>query len=138
MEDFSSQAQVLSGILENVKIKNTTAEVFFRRDDSERIAATGVVAAALGLSGAAAGMAAMSMDEAKEPVCQVSFDLGDKHVEGMLWDWPFKEGDEVQVVVEPALAGGLYLFCSFGSKRKNNRALSSCICRREGALAQCN
>ncbi|WP_418113095.1 putative type VI secretion system effector [Xanthomonas oryzae] len=100
MEDFSSQAQVLSGILENVKIKNTTAEVFFRRDDSERIAATGVVAAALGLSGAAAGMAAMSMDEAKEPVCQVSFDLGDKHVEGMLWDWPFKEGDEVQVVVE--------------------------------------
>ncbi|RBH91538.1 hypothetical protein BRL93_09995 [Xanthomonas oryzae pv. oryzae] len=118
MEDFSSQAQVLSGILENVKIKNTTAEVFFRRDDSERIAATGVAAAALGLSGAAAGMAAMSMDEAKEPVCQVSFDLGDKHVEGMLWDWPFKEGDEVQVVVEPALAGGYICFAVLDPKEK--------------------
>lgn len=118
MEDFSSQAQVLSGILENVKIKNTTAEVFFRRDDSERIAATGVVAAALGLSGAAAGMAAMSMDEAKEPVCQVSFDLGDKHVEGMLWDWPFKEGDEVQVVVEPAWQVDIFVLQFWIQKKK--------------------
>ncbi|WP_341273021.1 putative type VI secretion system effector [Xanthomonas oryzae] len=117
-ESSEFQAQVLSGKLSNVKLKNTTAEVFFRQSDAEGIATTGVVAAALGLSGAAAGMVAMSLDETKEPVCQVSFDLGDKHVEGMLWNWPFKEGDEVQVVVEPALNGGYICFAVLDPKDK--------------------
>ncbi|MGX8283777.1 hypothetical protein [Xanthomonas oryzae] len=62
-ESSELQAQVLSGRLSNVKLRNATAEVFFRQDDSEGMAATGVVAAALGLSGAAAGMVAMSLDE---------------------------------------------------------------------------
>ncbi|ACD58194.1 ISXo2 putative transposase [Xanthomonas oryzae pv. oryzae PXO99A] len=87
-------------------VRNTSAEIFFRSSDSDGMAATGVVAAAMGLSGAAAGMAAMSMDEMKEPVCHVSFDIDGKHVEAVLWNWPFKNGDEVQVVVEPAPNGG--------------------------------
>nr|WP_275895737.1 putative type VI secretion system effector [Xanthomonas oryzae] len=96
----------LNGVLSNVTVRNTSAEIFFRSRDSDGMAATGVVAAAMGLSGAAAGMAAMSMDEMKEPVCQVSFDIDGKHVEAVLWNWPFKNGDEVQVVVEPAPNGG--------------------------------
>ncbi|WP_256723378.1 putative type VI secretion system effector, partial [Xanthomonas oryzae] len=101
-----SFAQVLNGVLSNVTVRNTSAEIFFRSSDSDGMAATGVVAAAMGLSGAAAGMAAMSMDEMKEPVCHVSFDIDGKHVEAVLWNWPFKNGDEVQVVVEPAPNGG--------------------------------
>ncbi|WDN15997.1 putative type VI secretion system effector [Xanthomonas oryzae] len=117
-ESSELQAQVLSGRLSNVKLRNATAEVFFRQDDSEGMAATGVVAAALGLSGAAAGMVAMSLDETKEPVFQVSFELGDKHVEGMLWNWPFKEGDEVRAVVEPALNGGYICFAVLDPREK--------------------
>ncbi|WP_425526893.1 putative type VI secretion system effector [Xanthomonas oryzae] len=102
MESQETHARVLSGILSNVKVKNTTAGIFFRAGDREGIATTGVVAATMGLSGAAAGMVAMSMDEMKEPVCQVSFDIDGKHVEALLWNWPFKDGDHVQVVAEPA------------------------------------
>ncbi|MBA8680781.1 putative type VI secretion system effector [Stenotrophomonas tumulicola] len=104
-QELNGQAQVLSGRLRNVKVTNTTAEVFFRAGDREGMAATGVAAAALGLSGAAAGMVAMSMEEMSEPVSQVSFDIDGKHVEALLWNWPFKEEDEVQVVVEPSPSG---------------------------------
>nr|WP_242841049.1 putative type VI secretion system effector [Xanthomonas oryzae] len=102
----NAHARVLSGTLSNVKVKNTTAEIFFRAGDREEMASTGVVAAAMGLSGAAAGMVAMSMEEISEPVCQVSFEIEGKHVEALLWNWPFKDGDEVQAVVEPAPGGG--------------------------------
>ncbi|OAX53788.1 putative type VI secretion system effector [Xanthomonas translucens] len=118
VEDTNTHARVLSGTLSNVKVKNTTAEVFFRASDSEGMAATGVVAAALGLSGAAAGMAAMSMDETKEPVCQVSFDLDGKHVEAILWNWPFKDGDEVHAVVEPSQNGGYTGFAVLDTKER--------------------
>ncbi|AXM10419.1 hypothetical protein BRM61_26100 [Xanthomonas oryzae pv. oryzae] len=103
--DNNFHALLLSGTLSNVKVNNTTADIFFRAGDSKGMAATGVVAAAIGLSGAAAGMAAMSMDEMKEPVCQVSFDIDGKHVEALLWNWPFKDGDEVKAVVEPGPSG---------------------------------
>nr|WP_309303073.1 putative type VI secretion system effector [Xanthomonas oryzae] len=81
---------------------------FLSASDQGGMAATGAVAAALGLSGAAAGMVAMSMEEMKEPVSKVSFDVGGRHVEALLWNWPFKEGDEVQVVAEPT-KGGVYI-----------------------------
>ncbi|AXM40564.1 putative type VI secretion system effector [Xanthomonas oryzae pv. oryzicola] len=104
--DHDMHARVLSGTISNVRVNDTTAEIFFRSSDSEGMAATGVVAAAMGLSGAAAGMAGMSMDEMKEPVCQVNFDIDGRHVEALLWNWPFKDGDEVEVVVEPREGGG--------------------------------
>ncbi|AJQ86232.1 putative type VI secretion system effector [Xanthomonas oryzae] len=112
------QACVIAGKLTNVKLKNTTAEIFFSKFDSDEMAATGVVAAALGLSGAAAGMASMSMDEMKEPVCQVSFDIESKHVEAVLWNWPFKEGDEVQAVVEQLSADSYNCFAVLDPKER--------------------
>ncbi|WP_434031761.1 putative type VI secretion system effector [[Pseudomonas] boreopolis] len=69
------------------------------------MAATGALAAAMGLSGMAAGMAAMSVEEMSEPVTKASFDLDGKHVDALLWNWPFKEGDEIQVVAEPTNDG---------------------------------
>jgi len=117
-QELNGQAQVLSGTLRNVKVTNTTAEVFFRAGDREGMAATGVAAAALGLSGAAAGMAAMSMEEMSEPVCQVSFDIDGKHVEALLWNWPFKEGDEVQAVVEPSSSGDFTGFAVLDPKEQ--------------------
>ncbi|WP_133265305.1 putative type VI secretion system effector [Xanthomonas oryzae] len=101
---------VFQGRLSNVRVDNTTAEVFFRDNDREGMAATGAIAAALGLSGTAAGMVASSMDEMKEPVCKVNFDLNEMHVQALLWNWPFSEGDEVRAVVEPAPSGGYTAF----------------------------
>lgn len=58
----------------------------------------------------------MSMDEMKEPVCQVSFDIESKHVEAILWNWPFKEGDEVQAVVEQSSANSYNCFAVLDPK----------------------
>ncbi|MGS0579391.1 putative type VI secretion system effector [Xanthomonas oryzae pv. oryzicola] len=118
IETSNVYARVISGKLINVRVENTTAEVFFRDNDRDGMAATGAVAAALGLSGAAAGMVASSMDEMKEPVCKVNFDLNKMHVEALLWSWPFSEGDEVQAVVEPALGGGYTAFAVLDPKDK--------------------
>ncbi len=41
-------AKVLTGTLSNVKVANTVSDVFFRAGDSEGMAATGALAAALG------------------------------------------------------------------------------------------
>ncbi|PPV04056.1 hypothetical protein XBLMG947_4181 [Xanthomonas bromi] len=111
-------AKVLTGTLSNVKVENTVSDVFFRTGDREGIAATGVAAAALGESGLAAGMAAMSTEEMKDQVCLVSFDLDGKHVEGMLWNWPFKDGDEVQAVVEPGVSGNYIGFAVLDPKER--------------------
>ena len=96
-----SNTKVISGTIRNVSVENITAEVFFRQGDREGMAATGALAAAMGLSGMAAGMVAISAEETREPVTKVNFDLDGKLVEALLWNWPFKEGDQVQVVVEP-------------------------------------
>ncbi|MEE5091858.1 putative type VI secretion system effector [Xanthomonas euvesicatoria] len=111
-------AQVLTGTLSNVKVTNTVSDVFFRAGDREGMAATGVAAAALGESGLAAGMTAMSTEEMSDQVCLVSFDLDGKHVEGMLWNWPFKDGDEVRAVVEPAENGSYTCFAVVDPKEQ--------------------
>ncbi|KTF30949.1 hypothetical protein F0H33_14180 [Xanthomonas translucens pv. undulosa] len=117
-QDPNARTQILSGTLRNVKVTNTTAEVFFRSGDREGMAITGAAAAALGLSGAAAGMVAMSMEEMSEPVSQVSFDLDGKHVEALLWNWPFKEGDAVQAIVESSPNGGYTGFAVLDPKEQ--------------------
>ncbi|AXM40658.1 putative type VI secretion system effector [Xanthomonas oryzae] len=102
--------QVLRGKIKNVKLTNTVAKVFFRAGDQERMTSTGVFAAALGESGLAAGMVAMSTEEMNDQVCLISFDIEDKHVDGLLWNWPFKEGDEVWAVVEKESSGNYICF----------------------------
>ena len=101
MENISNNIEVISGIVHNLKIDNTMADIFFQPADREGMATTGTLAAAMGLSGIAAGMASASIEETKEPICRASFELDGKRINALLWSWPFKEGDFVQVVVEP-------------------------------------
>lgn len=96
---------VLRGKISDVVVKNTTAEIFFSAGDREGMAATGALAAATGLSGAAAGMVAMSMDEMSEPVSKISFEIDGKKVEALLAAWPFNEGDVLDVVAEESIPG---------------------------------
>jgi len=86
------------GIVSDLRVRHVVENVFWREGDRSSIAATGAVAAALGLSGPAAGMAMMSAEEMTEPVTRVEFRLGETQVEGLLWNWPFSEGDRVKIV----------------------------------------
>ncbi|UEX17668.1 hypothetical protein LMF57_16895 [Stenotrophomonas sp. SI-NJAU-1] len=86
------------GTIVDLRVQHYVKNVFWREGDREGMAATGAFAAALGLSGPAAGMAMMSAEEMEEPVTKVEFRLGEMAVEGLLWNWPFNEGDIVRVV----------------------------------------
>lgn len=79
-------------------VEHALEDVLSRSDDREHMAAAGVIAAALGLSGPSAGMAVMSSEGAQEPVVRVRFMLGELSVCALLWNWPFKEGQKVRVV----------------------------------------
>ena len=72
------------GEISNLCIQHTVENVFWRNGDREGMAATGAFAAALGLSGPAAGMAMMSAEEMEEPVVRVEFRLGDLIVKCLL------------------------------------------------------
>lgn len=87
-----------TGIISNLRVRHVVQNVFWRDGDREKMAATGAAAAALGLSGSAAGMAIMSNEETEEPATRVEFGFGEMLVKGLFWNWPFKEGDSVRVV----------------------------------------
>lgn len=87
-----------SGVISGLKVQCVMENIFWREGDRVGMAATGALSAALGLSGSAAGLAMMSVEEMEEPVIKVEFRLGEMGVEGLLWNWPFNEGDVVRVV----------------------------------------
>lgn len=87
-----------TGVISDLKVRHVVQNVFWRKGDREGMAATGAIAAALGLSGPAASMAMMSAEEMEEPVTWVEFRLGAIQVKALLWNWPFLEGDDVRVI----------------------------------------
>ncbi|AUI90893.1 hypothetical protein BVV10_13080 [Xanthomonas oryzae pv. oryzae] len=103
------EAKVLGGKLHNLALEDTTIETFVNQSDQAGMASTGVLAAALGLSGQAAGMVAMSLDEMRELVVKASFDVAGERVEALLWNFPYYEGTEVQVVVDGLTASGAHM-----------------------------
>lgn len=93
-------AVVLRGTMRQLTKEKTTVDAFQSEMLRTKTGAAGAVAAAAGLSGIAAGMVAMSMDEMRENAFGVTFEVDGKPVRGVLWDFPFQEGDEVEVVAE--------------------------------------
>ena len=98
--------EVIHGKASNATVEGVLVNTLGRTGDREGMAATGVIAAAMGLSGAAAHMAASSMEEMEEPVAKVSFELSGQPVEGLLWIWPFKEGDQLTAIGNRVPGGG--------------------------------
>lgn len=99
--DAPSRVAVLRGIVRNLTVRETTVDAFQGDALRTRTGAAGALAAAGGLSGIAAGMVEMSMDEMKEIAFGVSFEIDGKSVRGVLWNCFFDDGDEVEVVAEP-------------------------------------
>lgn len=83
-----------------LEVKKTTVDAFQSEMLRTKAGGAAALAAAAGLSGIAAGMVAMSMDEMRENAFGLRFEIDGKPVRGVLWDCPFKEGDEVEVVAE--------------------------------------
>lgn len=95
-EDVLLETEI--GTISGQRVQYVMENVFWREGDCVGMSATGALSAALGHSGVAAGMAMMSSEEMEEPVARVEFLLDEMPVEGLLWNWPFSEGDFVRVV----------------------------------------
>ncbi|QDI03842.1 hypothetical protein E4A48_09135 [Xanthomonas cerealis pv. cerealis] len=102
-----------------VKISHTTIDFFFGQSDDRLMEGTAVAAAAMGLSGAAAAMTGAALDETKEDVLRVDFTVGDERMEGVFWAFPFQEGDDLEVVAEPAREG----WTAFAAARPRDRVI---------------
>lgn len=91
--------ELLSGQIKNYKCEQKTALFVFTESDKVKM---GAIAIAAGLSGLAAQSAATlhSSSSLEEEASFVTFELGDKAVQGWLWRSPFVEEDEVEVVAE--------------------------------------
>lgn len=100
MIDNKNATKVLRGTIKNLDVQETTVDAFQGDELRVRSGAAGALAAAAGLSGIAAGMVATSMDEMREGAFGVSFEIDGQSVRGVLWNCPFKEGDEVEVVAD--------------------------------------
>jgi hypothetical protein len=98
--------EVIHGIAGNATVEVVLVNTLGRTGDREGMAATGVIAAAMGLSGAAAYMAASSVEDMEEPVAKVSVELSGQPVEGLLWRWSFKEGDQLTAIGNRVPGGG--------------------------------
>lgn len=100
MTNYQNTTRVLRGSIRNLEVQETTVDAFQGDELRVRSGAAGALSAAAGLSGIAAGMVATSMDEMREGAFGVSFEIDGQPVRGVLWNCPFKEGDDVEVVAE--------------------------------------
>jgi len=90
--------QVIFGQISGLSVEHITLNLLEKSGDREGMAATGALAAAMGLSGPAAGMAMMSSEEMNESVAKANFKINDLNVTAILATWPFSEGDSVKLV----------------------------------------
>ncbi len=100
MKSEEGTLTTLRGRIRGLRKENSTVDAFQGDELRARSSVAGTLAVAAGLSGIAAGMVAISMDEMREAAFGISFEIDGKSVRGVLWDCPFGEEDEVEVVAE--------------------------------------
>lgn len=93
-----SQQRVLRGRIRNYK-STRTSEAFFLSDFDRSATGLAAVAAAAGMSGLGAGLMSLSGEEEEADLVEFTLDGGEQ-VQGFVWQSPFKEGDEVEVVAQ--------------------------------------
>lgn len=120
-EDAQTTAgsQLLRGHIHNLRKKRCRRDFLFTANDRAKMGATSIAAGLAGLGGVAAGLGAMAMDTAEEADL-LEFELDGKPVKAWVWLSIFKEGDEVEVVVEPAGDGWL----GYGIRRISDRIVA--------------
>ncbi len=93
--------RVLQGKIQNLTTTRAKSSFLLSDRDKGIFGTIAAVAGATGQAGAAAGVA-QSTSQMLEEADIVRFDIDGETVEGWLWRSPFKEGDQVEVVVEAA------------------------------------
>ncbi|WP_434115291.1 putative type VI secretion system effector [Paraburkholderia caffeinilytica] len=139
MLEQADRPALLRGRIVNLVRTKTTRD--FMRTESEKIA-TSIGTVALGLSGMTAlavGVSTAAGNSAEE-VDKVSFQIEGVRVEGWLWRFPFRESDEVEVVVEKSNVGvtcfavrrledelvAVYPHCTSGRKAYVKKSVKIC------------
>ncbi len=97
----TSPTRLLKGRIQNLRKTRRHQDFFFTAADRAKMGATAVTAGAAGLGGVATGLSGMTMDTTEEADL-LEFDLDGKPIRAWVWQSVFNEGDEVEVVVEPA------------------------------------
>jgi len=96
----SEVTHVIRGVIRNLKSEFTTIDAFNSEELQRNSALAGTVAAAAGLSGLAAGMTSLSMENARESAFSLNFSINEAPVHAIVWANPFEDGDEVEIVAE--------------------------------------
>ncbi|MFT4021704.1 MAG: putative type VI secretion system effector [Acinetobacter sp.] len=112
---------LLRGCIQNYRLQSKRMNFFAAQVEQQGLAAASAGAAMAGLSGLAAGAALMASDDMEEEVDYVQFDLEGQAIEGFLWQSPFREGDEVQVVAEMWPSG---IYQAFGICRPLDKIIA--------------
>jgi hypothetical protein len=94
-----TSTQLLRGKISNLRKSRRSQDFFFTDADRAKMGATAIAAGLAGLGGIATGLAGMATNTTEEADL-LEFDLDGKQIKAWVWSSVFKEGDEVEVVVE--------------------------------------
>ena len=114
-----SQQSLLRGRIRNYKVTRTTETFFLSDFDRNATGLAAVAAAAAGMSGMGAGLMSLGGEEEEADLVEFTLDGGER-VQGFVWQSPFKEGDEVEVVAQQM--GGVWK--AFGIARPGDRIVA--------------
>lgn len=114
-----SQQSLLRGRIRNYKVTRTTETFFLSDFDRNATGLVAVAAAAAGMSGMGAGLMSLGGEEEEADLVEFTLDGGER-VQGFVWQSPFKEGDEVEVVAQQM--GGVWK--AFGIARPEDRIVA--------------
>lgn len=109
----------LSGTIKNLKVKRDNASFVFTQSDQSNIGVIAIAASLAGLSGQAMSTASNSSN-VEEEADYLEFDLDGQSVRGWVWRSPFKEGDKVEVALEPRNSN----FELYGIKRSKDKTIA--------------
>src|SRR6218665_1194611 len=88
-----------SGVIQNYRCTRASASFVLTQRDRNQMSMVAVASALARLSGPASSTAMYATDT-EEEADYVEFDLSGRPMKGWVWRSPFKEGDEVEVVVQ--------------------------------------
>jgi hypothetical protein len=97
----STQAKLLRGRITNLRKSRCNQDFFFTDSDRRKMGATAIAAGLAGLGGIAVGLSGIAMDTTEEADL-LEFELDGHTVKAWVWLSVFEDGDDVEVVAEPA------------------------------------
>lgn len=112
------ELEVVSGTVIRASVEHISLNILDGRGDREGIAATGVLLAAMGLSGPVAGMTTFSSETYDETVAKVALEMDGLNATAILAAWPFAEGEKIKLVGTTAIDGQFVALAALDEARR--------------------